>query len=373
MKQQLNPGVKDDELHYMKHRKHVNHVNHESITDKSIAIPKKQFQSSNQFSIGYGRDSDSQCNESLILETQAALKSLSGNWGETNTTIRTNNSEESSVYRNIFEEKTGLKRMSPITATTTTTASFNVNELASQREYYYVNGKPKSSSQSKKPRLSEDKYQSHNFNELIVGDSTNQSEKLTLHSDKSESVYENHSEYPLHRGIQPFSQSSAFHPPLFDTKKTNSFGSMSHSAYNYADSSGYSTYSSLDMNASSNSSPERERPFGTKTFTKDDDMNAADYKEYTTLQPAGVGSKAASVIQDVSREGVASVVVMNSMANNTSASNTTSAASNERAFFERPMAAFSPGSTNKGTTIFKQNINAFCMFNRFDYVVCMCN
>lgn len=361
MKQQLNSGIKDDELQYMKHRRHANH---EPIADKSVVVPKKQFQNSNQFNIEYGRDSDNQCNESLILETQAALKSLSGSWSETNTSHRTNNTDDSSVYRNLFEEKTGSKRMSP----TITTSAFNANDssLSQRGEYYYSNGKPKLGSQSKKPRLIDDKYQSHDFNELVVGgDSTNQTEKLTLQSDKSESVYENTSEYPSHRVIQSFSQNvSAFHPPLFDTKKSNSFGSMSHSAYNYTDSSGYSTYSSLDVNASSNSSPERERPFG-KTFTKDDDMNAADYKEYTTLQPAGVGSKAASVIQDVSREGVASVVVMNSMnSSNTGASNTSStvtvaaaaaavsaastASSNERAFFERPMAAFSPGSTNKG-------------------------
>lgn len=358
MKEQSNAGIRDNDFDYMRYREQNAHHD-------SIGVPKKQFQSNNQFNLGYGRTiAENQCNETLILETQAALKSLSGSWSGDNTSIRPNNIEESSVFRNLFDEKSVSKRMSPITTT-----AFNANESStstttssSQRDLYYLNGKPKSGSQSKKPRLSEDKFQSPDFNELVAGSnaSTNQTDKLTLHgSDKSDSVYENNSEYQTHRAIQPFSQSSAFHPPMFDAKKSNSFGSMSHSAYNYTDSSGYSTYSSMDINASSNSSPEQreQRPFG-KTFTKDDDINAADYKEYTTLQPAGVGSKAASVIQDVTREGVASVVVMNSMTNNsTSASNTTPTAptSNERAFFERPMAAFSPGSNNRGKTISKQN------------------
>lgn len=376
MKQQSNAGSRDDELDYMKCRKRV--YRDEINVDKSIYIQKKRIQNNNQrFSVGNGRyDQD---DEILIRETQAALKSLSGSWSETNSPHRTIVTEENSVYPNLFDERNGTKIMSPITTT-----PYNSNDSLSNRDYYYLNGKLKSGSQSKKPRLAEGKF---DFNEL-VGDPN---DKLQS-SDKSD--YENSGEY---RSVQSFSQNSAFHPPsslsssslMFDNKKSNSFGSMPHSAYHYADSSGYSTYSSLDMNASSNSSPERERPFG-KPFSKDDDMSAADYKEYTTLQPAGIGSKAASVIQDVAREGgggVASVVVMNSMTNasvQSTTSTTTAAAttvtvaavSNEHrgGFLERPMAAFSPGSSNKGKCKrLLHKINAFCMFNRFDYVVCMCN
>lgn len=360
MKQQSNAGSRDDDFDYMKYRKRSIYRD-ETNVDKTFYVQKKRVQNNNRFSLT--GNSDDQDDEILIRETQAALKSLSGNWSETNSSHKIDTAPDSSVYPNFFDEKNGTKIMSPITTT-----AFNSNDTLSHRDYYCLNGKPKSSSQSKKPRLNESKYQSTDFNELVGGGGGNASEntdKLTLQSDKSE--YEQNSEY---RSVQSFSQSSAFHPPsasLYDTKKSNSYGSMSHSAYHYTDSSGYSTYSSLDMNASTNSSPERERPFG-KSFTKDDDMNATDYKEYTTLQPAGVGSKAASVIQDVAREGsvgrssgggggsggggIASVVVMNSMSN-ASVQNTTStaiAASNERAaFLERPMAAFSPASSNKGT------------------------
>lgn len=336
MKQQSNVGSRDDEFDYVKCRKHF--YRDETNIEKAICAQKKRI---HRFSVGNGQNGDDHGDEILIRETQAALKSLSGNWSETNATAKID-TEYNSVYPNLFDEKNETKIMSPITT------AYSSNDSLSQRDYYYVNGKPKSSSQSKKPRLNDSKYQSADFNELVGGDNTNQTDKITLPSDKSD--YETNSEY---RSVQPFSQTSAFHPPsMFESKRSNSFGSMSHSAYHYADSSGYSTYSSLDMNASSNSSPERERPFG-KAFSKDDDMSAADYKEYTTLQPAGVGSKAASVIQDVAREsgtGAASVVVMNSMSN-ANVQNTTAATANERGtYLERPMAAFSPGSSNKGKT-----------------------
>lgn len=362
MKQQSNAGSEGDELDFVKYRKRT----HCDETDElSNFVQKKRFQNQNRFGVTNGQCEEYQDGETIIRETQAALKSLSGSWSETNSPIR-KETEESSVFPNLFDDRNGHKIMSPITTT-----AFNSNSSSAYRESYYLNGKPKLCTQSKRPRLNDSKYQSSEFNE-IVGDGTNQTDKLTLQSDKSETIYENTSttsEYQSNRSVPTttatFSQSSAFHPPSFDSKKSNPFGSMSHSAYHYTDSSGYSTYSSLDLNASTNGSPERERTFG-KAFSKDDDMNATDYKEYTTLQPAGVGSKAASVIQDVSRDGggVPSVVVMNSMSNANAQNTTTTtiagaaaaaAASNERAFLERPIAAFSPGSTNKGKTILTQN------------------
>lgn len=53
-------------------------------------------------------------------------------------------------------------------------------------------------------------------------------------------------------------------------------------------------------------------------------------KQYTILQPAGVGSRAASAIQDIAREGVVSVAAVTSCttANNGSASNTANANGN---------------------------------------------
>lgn len=324
MKQQSNAEGIDVELDYVKCRKRV----YRDEFDKSICIRKKRIQNDNRFSLGNGRYAvDDQDDESL-----------SENWNEKNLTLKTD-TRECSVIPNVYDERNGTKIMSPITTT-----AYNSNDSLSSRDYYYSNDKPKSSMQLKKPRPDDGKY---DFNEFVGGDNGHQMDKLSLQINKSE--YENNSEY---RCAQSFSQNSAFHPPsLYEAKKSNSFGSMPHSAYHHPDSSGYSTYSSLDRNVSANSSPERDPPPFGKTLSKDDDMNAtADYKEYTTLQPAGVGSKAASVIQDVAREGGAvSVVVMNSMSNASVQNTITTVASTDRTtFLERPIAAFSPASSNKG-------------------------
>lgn len=393
MKQQSNTESDDNELDFMKYRKYC-----DEFFEKSIA-------SNNSNNNRYGVTNVNR--DSKIDEMQMTLKTYPNGWSEANNTQITSELAESPVYPNLFDIKngSGSKVMSPITTSSAAAAaaspSFTSNDSLAHRDYYYLNAKPKlcgTTTQAKKPRLNDSRYQVGDFQES-ADDGSNQTDKLTLQSEKSETVYENtHTggEYQSNRSVhQPaFAQNSAFHPPLFTdntSKKSNSsFGSMSHtSSYQYVDpgGGGYSTtYTTLDMNNSSssissnNSPPEREqRSFG-KVFAKDDDMNAHDYKEYTTLQPAGIGSKAASVIQDVTREGGAgsSVVVMNNNNNNTSTTTNNNsmsnvnvqntittattaatsvaaiAATNERTFLlERPMAAFSPANTsNKGKTIY---------------------
>lgn len=397
MKQQSHTGSDGDELDFMKYRKYC-----DAIFDKTI-----ETNNNNRYSAATYRDSE----PNKIDEMQMTLKTYPSGWSEVNSARITSELAESPVYPNLFDVKNGLpsKLMSPIAttnigaaaaATDTASPAFTSHDSLTHREYYYSNTKPKFSGTStppKKPRLHDSRYQLGDFHASTDSESAaNQTDKLTHQSDKSGTVYENaHTgggEYQSNRSVQQtsFGQSSAFHPPLFadnSSKKSNSsFGSMSHmssssSSYQYVDpggggggGGGYpTTYTTLDMNnssssVSSNNSPtEREqRTFG-KVFAKDDDMNAHDYKEYTTLQPAGIGSKAASVIQDVARDGGAttgSTVVMNSNSNTMNNSNVQSAmttptttpksaATNERSFLlERPMAAYSPtNTTHKGKTI----------------------
>lgn len=338
MKEQSNenPISKYAEVEHLKCKKRFYRY---EDTDKSIYLSKKRFlnlnnnnHNNNNSQKPNGRFNNNEFNgieeeqdeETLIRETQAALKSLSGSWCESNTISETIETNESPTFPNLFEEKNGSRKMSPATA-----PPLNSNyDLSSYRDLYSHNnnGKPKSVIQSKKSRPNEEKFQSHDFNELLVDDGTNvhqHNDKMTK-SEKSDSVtYEMNSDYRM--PSTTFSvQSSAFRPPLYDgIKKPNSFASMPLSAYQYTDPNGGGYY---------------EKP-----FAKDEEMNVHDSKEYTTLQPAGVGSKAASVIQDIAREGVASVSVVS----NSTARNPTSTHSNaERTFIERP--AFSPGSTNKG-------------------------
>lgn len=338
MKEQSNenPISKYDEVEHLKCKKRFYRY---EDTEKSIYLSKKRFLNLNnnhnnnsqklngRFNNNneFNSTENEQDEETLIRETQAALKSLSGSWSESNTISETIETDESPTFPNLFEEKNGSRKMSPATA-----PPLNSNyDLSSYRDLYSHNnnnGKPKSVIQSKKPRPNDEKFQSHDFNELLVDDGTDDhhqhSNKMSK-SEKNDSVaYEMNSGYRM--PSTPFSiQSSAFRPPLFDgIKKSNTTGSMPLSVYQYTDPNG---------------------GYYEKPFAKDDEMNAHDSKEYTTLQPAGIGSKAASVIQDIARDGVALVsVVSNSTARNppTTHSNT------ERTFIERP--AFSPGSTNKG-------------------------
>lgn len=295
--------------------------------------------------------------EILIRETQAALKSLSGSWNELEHSMqikRTNDTDESATFPNLFDEKNGTKKMPPISTSTL--------------NYYYSNvdssyNKIKS---NKKLRLSDSKYQSYDFNELVDDDdntTTNECDKVSSQPQQREIkcesvVYENPSEY---RMSAPFSQNSAFRPPSMNdnnnqNKRINSHSSMPFpSAYHFTESNSYSNYSHDTMNTM-NMSTEREKP-----YSRDDDVNASDSKEYTTLQPVKVGSKAESVIQDVVRDGVVCSAPVVSSSNDTTIDTTISMPSNERTFFESPMAAFSPGSTNKGKKKLKiYDGNAVC-------------
>lgn len=334
MKEQSNenPISKYDEVEHLKYKKRFYCY---EDNEKSIYLSKKRFLNLNnnhnnnsQKLNGRFNNNDfngieeEQDEETLIRETQAALKSLSGSWSESNIISETIEPDESPTFPNLFEEKNRSRKMSPATA-----PPLNSNyDLSSYRDLYSHNnnGKPKSVIQSKKPRPNEEKFQSHDFNELVDdGTNVHQHNNKMSKSEKSDSVtYEMNSDYRM--PSIPFSvQNSAFRPPLFDgIKKSNSFASMPLSTYQYTDPNG---------------------GYYEKPFAKDDEMNVHDSKEYTTLQPAGIGSKAASVIQDIARDGVTSVSVVS----NSTARNPTSTHSNtERTFIERP--AFSPGSTNKG-------------------------
>lgn len=336
MKEQSNenPTSKYDEVEHLKCKKRFYRY---EDTEKSIYLSKKQFLKLNnnhnnnnqklngRFNNEFNGIEEVPDEEILIRETQAALKSLSGSWCESNTIIsETIETDESPTFPNLFEEKNGSRKMSPATA-----LPLNSNyDLSSYRHHYsHMNGRPISVIQSKKLRPNEEKFQSHDFNELVddgTDDDHHQHNNKMSKSEKiSDSVtYEMNSDYRM--PSTSFSvQSSAFRPPLSDgNKKSNSFASMPLSAYQYTDPNG---------------------GYYEKPFAKEDEMNAHDSKEYTTLQPAGIGSKAATVIQDIARDGVASVSVVS----NSTAQNPTSTHSNaERTFIERP--AFSPGSTNKG-------------------------
>jgi len=75
-------------------------------------------------------------------------------------------------------------------------------------------------------------------------------------------------------------------------------------------------------------------------------------KQYTILQPAGVGSRAASAIQDIAREGVVSVAAVTSCttASNGSASNVNTANANGNGVSNKTTSNGSNGANDSGST-----------------------
>lgn len=106
--------------------------------------------------------------------------------------------------------------------------------------------------------------------------------------------------------------------------------------------------------ASNSVSPSKSPSGGLPSVTSPDSS-----KQYTILQPAGVGSRAASAIQDIAREGVVSVAAVSSCTttNNGSASNVNTANANSNGIGNK-VTNGSNGVNNSNTTNPTGNPNA---------------
>lgn len=310
------------------------------------------------------QNSEDQDDETLIRETQAALKSLSGSFPDSRGSLfKINDQDESPAFQNLFEVKNNARRMSPIISTA------NNQSFAESNDYLYRDPKNRNDirnyqkhrrdeyAASSKNRLdsmkSHSQYQSHDFNELMddssgelqidmvngvhkddgsyVGKSSSGEERC-----KNNEVYLN---YPGHRGAQ-FSQNSAFRPPI--DKRASGLSLPMTNPYLHSES-GYGPYAP-DMSGVMGGNGDKE----VKMHIKDEELSKSadspDSKHYTILQPA-VGSKAASVMQDIAREGVVSVPAVSS---STSSPELTSTMATDKIAYDRPMPPFSPGSSSKG-------------------------
>lgn len=384
-----------DDSENLKRRKRSFRDEESRKSDEKLYYPQKKRNfaplSNNRSHIGHNRQcSEDQDDETLIRETQAALKSLSGSWPEDRSlTYKINETDENPSFQNLFEEKNGNgRKMSPTISTTTTAAAAaaavvfsnqNANDAGevyrdgySFREY---NGKfkptvQKCMQQSKYRCIESNKnmYQSHDFNEL-VDDSSNEPpldistpnamSNNSNHNQKddasfgqnnlrklSDSIYGNNG-YQPHRMLVPFSQSSAFKPP--GDNKRNASVALPLVGYHHTDAGNYTNYSS-DISTALCNNVDKEKIYS-KLNAKDEDgvksIDSPDSKHYTTLQPAGVGSKAASVMQDIAREGVLSVAAVSSTSS-PGLNNVSSTSTVDKILYDRPVQPFSPGSISKG-------------------------
>lgn len=373
--------IKYDDAENTKRRKRLRDDDSFKFDEKShLPQKKRNFGLYQPMSKNRRQNSEDQDDDALIRETQAALKSLSGSWPDDRTSIyKSNETDENPSFQNLFDEKCNHRKMSPTTslASTQPYANYGSDNNASAealrdgfpfREY---NGKFKPTvhkvMQQTKYRPTDatrNVYPTHDFNELVDDSSNDQTTQIELSNGlangmlKEDPGFMQNGMRKLNEGVYgggmyrmpTFAQNSAFRPPA-DIKRAPSAGR----GYQQStiDSVNYMNYATPPDLAVCNSADKEKYP---KPLSKDDEtasaksLDSPDSKQYTTLQPAGVDSKAASVMQDIAREGVLSVAAVSSTSSpGLSGSSNTQTNVVRSQPFDRAVPPFSPASNAKGT------------------------
>ncbi|XP_058808292.1 mucin-2, partial [Phymastichus coffea] len=373
-----------------------------AIDDKGLPLPKKRvFSGSPARKASKNNSEDPEDDETLIRETEAALKSLSGSWAPTprGSFYQRGNSDEDryeSNFENLFEEKKDGTKMSPSSQPSTMNNDMgsslkDVIKLRSQHDrkmqqqnaYKQFNGgkmKKEDCDEEKKLNRSvaykaRSRYDPPDFNEL-VDESSNELEidmsdpavaeqsdkdrgcKSNSTSPKQQNVYSAY-QRPYVDGLKvnPTSPSytnvsSAFRPPNNNEHSKNNNGSRTTPTTippmgPYPAAATFVGYPSVPQPVPGCSPPvdDKHNSLLQLKSPKEETINArlneppikhnnnnsssnpqigspdANSKQYTILQPAGVGSRAATAIQDITREGVVSVTAVSSTNAATNAAN----------------------------------------------------
>ncbi|XP_037942986.1 uncharacterized protein LOC119675838 [Teleopsis dalmanni] len=286
-----------------------NSSNNRTSTAATMPITSPSIPASNISKI----NTDDQDDETLIRETQAALKSLSGSWPEArNNPYRLQDQDENPPpFQNLFEDKQKQKENDQ--------ARIN----AQQQEQTIDDIKKSTFSQSSAFKPPADikrngivsypgapppfpHYSNYNNNAETT---TNSNTYLNYHQQHN---ITDSSVLPM----QPPRAPPALPPTSFDITSQTAVDAK------------HDTKAAVDL-------------------LKEGTNNAAnkthdDTKQYTILQPAGVGSRAATVMQDIAREGVVTLPAVNS---NGSAVPSSATGGNLV-----PQPTYSPGSLNRDGT-----------------------
>lgn len=271
--------------------------------------------------------------ETLIRETEAALKNLSGSWPGPRTGYGSHQ-EESPPFENLFAEKKANVKMSPSSASNSssdnTCSLKDVITLREQHEHE-EGSDDKITGLKSRSKVVECKqktvkkgemmqYESHDFNEL-VDDSSNEleidmSEAASEKNESNDKLDEERkkdegkpSKYPNEQVFHsfprasttiasPFSTTSAFRPP--QSTKNPPLGPFPAEATFV----GYPTIADPSTTAEDKSKTIVPlKPTESQVESQVKSPEAAN-KQYTILQPANISSRAASTLQEVAREGV---------------------------------------------------------------------
>ncbi|XP_061387971.1 serine-rich adhesin for platelets [Musca vetustissima] len=241
-----------------------NNTNNNKV-DERFPLPQKK-RSLDSMGKSTNEDED---DETLIRETQAALKSLSGSWPEVryNPYRLNEHDEQPPAFQNLFEEKQKYeaKHYSIPSSQDVTYNHFEFSRLHRQKE----NDQARLNTQNQEQDISSNGY-----------------------DDRKKGA---------------FSQASAFKPPQ-DIKR-NGYASLSTYTSSYPSTDvtsssymGYHSHSTASI--LSNRPMERISPVEPVKVETEMPPKSADEatKQYTILQPAGQGSRAASVMQDIHRD-----------------------------------------------------------------------
>lgn len=260
---------------------------------------------------------EEQDDETLIRETEAALKSLSGSWPARDNNYR--EQEESPAFENLFEEKKkiclegGIKDIITLRATQKTDINKNPivkeepgeerksSEGDTDSSYMKMESDCNSLQSNVSKVKQEGKYSRYepDFNEL-VDDSSNE-----LEIDMSDPSAEEERKKKEEKEDKKFV--SAFKPIEKEKIGLDMLGP-------YPAGATFVGYPGLPP------PPQRveekrvikEEVVTTESVSSSKRTDSPGSKQYTILQPAGAGSRAASVVQDVAREGVVSVPAVSS-------------------------------------------------------------
>ncbi|XP_030768395.1 myelin transcription factor 1-like protein [Sitophilus oryzae] len=308
-------------------------------TPKPLVLPQKKrvlppsttnspIKKNQKLSSSSSGSEENGADETLIRETEAALKNL-GSWaGPRVHTSYSNQNEESPAFENLFDEKKSTVKMSPSSASNSSTDNpCSLKDVITLREDEKSDNF-KTKVVRIKQEVCEEKHKSDyrppDFNEL-VDDSSNELEidMSEAASEKNESSDRSNvseggrdkrkeegrfgesqgfSAFTRHSSgsslSSPFSSNSAFRPPQPSNKALTNLGP-------YPAEATFVGYPGMDQSPAPEDKPKNIlKPIEGATDTVPVKSPEASNKQYTILQPASIRSRAVNAFQEVSRDGV---------------------------------------------------------------------
>lgn len=433
--------LKDDK----RRKKSFDELKREADSPKQVLLPQKKRVLPNSATNSPAKKSqktgqpvpsqdESAVSETLIRETEAALKNLSGSWPGPRGSSYGRQQEESPAFENLFEEKKGNPKLSPSSSSNSSSdnacslkdvitlrdphedvdksSKTKINKpvkvkqeteldnlIKIESECASIQAQTKTKGKQNKGNEPPSHYEPPDFNEL-VDDSSNELEidmseaavdkddvnddKLDLKSKKKDSEDVKRSRYssdepaaqtqsvyhpfprPVTSSVSPFSSTSAFRPPQTDSNKATSKPPVGLTPLGpYPEEATFVGYSAT-IGAPSSSSAAEDKLKSTVNIAqlKQEGGSQADSttacanpdvkssvaspeamnKQYTILQPATAGSRAASALQEAAREGVPSVSAVSSSSSSTSSDSSAKMSSG----YDRVTGALSPTSIGRG-------------------------